>query len=515
MESRTKNSVRNIASGIGNRILQMGLAFVTRTLQVYILGSLFLGLSGLFSSVLTVLSLSELGFGSALVYSMYKPAADGDEKKLCELLNYFRRIYKIIGSATFIIGIALMPFLPKIIKGEVPESVNIYIVYLIFLINSAISYFAFAHKKALLNAYQRNDILSNINSVISIVSPALQIVILLLTKNYYLYIIVLPIFTILENIWVEYITRKKYPNLVCKGMITKEEKKELMEHVKGIALQKICTASRNSVSSIIISMFLGLTAIAMYNNYYYIIISVHNILYMIPNSIRASVGNSIASESLEKNYKDFNTFSFMYLWIRGISATMILCLYQAFMRIWMGDELMLPNGTMILFVIYFVLLSIGDIVALYKDAAGLWWQGRYRVAIEAVANIILNFLFGYLWGINGILIATILTLLFLGNGYGSYIVFKHYLGMEKFSTYIKDTCVYVVVFVSVAFITYKVCATITTEGIVGLVLQAIISLVLSNILFFSIFRKHKYLLNSKALISQIRNTSFKMNKTNG
>ena len=508
MDSRSKNSVRNIYTGVGNRVLQMVLAFVTRTLQVYILGSLFLGLSGLFTSILTVLSLSELGFGSALVYSMYKPAAEGDESKLCALLNYYKRIYRIIGGCTFIIGILLVPFLPKLINGDVPENINLYIVYFIYLFNASVSYFAFAHKKALLTAYQRSDILNNISSVISVVSPLLQIAILVITRNYYLYISVLPFFTIAENLWVEYICRKKYPNLVCNGEISKDEREKLMEHVKGIALQKICSTSRNGISSIIISMFLGLNAIAMYNNYYYIMISVHAIMYMIPNAIRASVGNSIASESLEKNYKDFNTFWFMYLWIRSVAALLMLCVYQPFMELWMGETLMLPTRTMTLFIVYFILLSIGDIVALYKDAAGLWWQGRYRVGIEAVANIILNFLFGYLWGIDGIMIATILTLLFLGNGYGSYIVFRHYLGIEKYAKYIREMLLYILLFVIVGGGIYIVCIVLPLDGILGIILRAMICLVMSNGLFLLIFRKHNYFKSSKVLLSNIKQVSF-------
>ena len=246
----------------------------------------------------------------------------------------------------------------------------------------------------------------------------------------------------------------------------------------------------------------------MYNNYYYIMISVHAIMYMIPNAIRASVGNSIASESLEKNYKDFNTFWFMYLWIRSVAALLMLCVYQPFMELWMGETLMLPTRTMTLFIVYFILLSIGDIVALYKDAAGLWWQGRYRVGIEAVANIILNFLFGYLWGIDGIMIATILTLLFLGNGYGSYIVFRHYLGIEKYAKYIREMLLYILLFVIVGGGIYIVCIVLPLDGILGIILRAMICLVMSNGLFLLIFRKHNYFKSSKVLLSNIKQVSF-------
>ena len=254
-------------------------------------------------------------------------------------------------------------------------------------------------------------------------------------------------------------------------------------------------------------MFLGLTAIAMYNNYYYIMFSLHTVFYMIPNAIRASVGNSVASESVEKNYKDFNTFWFMYFWIRGIAAIIMMCLFQPFMNIWMGEDLMLPSRTMFLFIVYFVLLTIGDIVALYKDAAGLWWQGRYRVGIEAVANIILSFSFGYFWGINGILIATILTLLFLGNGYGSYIVFKHYLGLEHFGRFIRDVIVFSGIFVGIAAMAYYICGLIIIDGFGGLAIKAIISVIIPSGLILLLFRKHAYFKNSKELMANVKSTT--------
>lgn len=503
MDSRTKNGTRNIISGVINRIVLLLFPFITRTLIINILGSGYLGLNSLFTSILTVLNLSELGFGSALVYTMYKPVAEGDETKICALLALYKKIYHIIGIVICAVGLGILPFIPNLINGTWPDGINIYIIYIIYLGNTSISYFAFAHKKALLTAYQRSDLISNINSIISIVSYIVQIVLLIVFRNYYIYIFVLPIFTIIENMWVAVVTKKMYPNIVCKGKVLREELKDISNHVKGIALQKICSTSRNSFDSVVISMYLGLSTIAMYGNYYYIMSSIHAFLYQIPNAIRASVGNSVTSENLGKNHKDFQTMNYLYMWLSGWCFVCLMCLYQPFMKIWMGTELMFPMQTVILFCIYFYELSMSDIIALYKDGAGLWWHGRYRTIVEAIANLALNFLLGWLWGVNGILVATILTMALIGIGYGGYIVFQYYFGIEKFSKYLLAQGAFFAVTAFVSFITWRICGFIPDVGFETLILKGLICIILPNGLFWIVYSRFPSYSSAKSLVQAI------------
>ncbi len=490
MDSRSKNGVRNIMAGFFNRIVQMILPFITRTLIVYYLGEKFLGLGGLFTSILMVLNLSELGFGSALVYSMYKPIAEGNKQKVCALLNLYKRIYIGVGAFVLIGGMAFSPFIPHIIKGELPEGVNIFVIYFIYLSNTALSYLFFAHKKALLTAYQRSDILSNINSIVFVLTSIIQIILLVTTSNYYCYIIVLPFFTVADNLWTNYITKKRYPDIIVGGIVSDEEKKAIWKHVKGIALQKVCSTSRNTFSNIIISMFLGLVTIAKYGNYFYIMDAIHQFLYQIPNSIRATVGNSVASESVEKNHSDFNAMYLIYMWISGWCATCLICLFQPFMKIWMGESLMFPITTVVLICLYFVLLCLSDVIALYKDGAGLWWQGRYRVIIEALCNLALSFLFGWLWGVNGILIAMITTILLLGHGYGGYIVFHYYFKGYSFLKFIISQLAYIGIISIVSFFTFSLCSFVNFDGFALIAAIAVICLVIPNLLYLIIFRFH-------------------------
>lgn len=497
---RVNTGIRNIYAGILNRVILIIFPFITRTMIVYIIGTSYLGLSSLFNSIFTVLNLSELGFGSALVYCMYKPVADGDREKIGALLHLYKKIYNAIGAFILLGGIIIMPFVPKLIKGSWPEDINIYVLYVLFLSNTSLSYFMFAYKKSLLMAYQRNDVISHINTLVSVSTSLCQIIMLVGFKNYYAYIVIAPIFTIIENLVTAKTVNKMYPDIVFGGGISREEKQVIAQHVKGIALQKLCSATKNSFDSIIISAFCGLTAVAIYGNYYYIMFSIHALLYLIPNSIRSIVGNSVASETKEKNYTDFRRFLFSYNWLSSWAAICLFCLYQPFMDLWMGSDKMLPLVSVFLLCVYFYELSMSDIIALYKDGAGLWWQGRYRTLIEAVSNIILNIVLGKMFGINGVIFSTIITLLLLGLGYGGYIIFSHYFTIAKFSDLIRTHLMNTLIVLFVGAITYATCQMIKIDSVIlCLCCRAIICILIPNILFWLIFRKSEHFLYVKQL----------------
>jgi O-antigen/teichoic acid export membrane protein len=514
MQNRLTSGIRNISAGLINKVLIIILAFIIRTVMLYSLGSEYLGLNGLFTSVLSVLNMAELGVGSALVFTMYKPAAENDISKLAALLSVYKRIYILIGLFVFIIGILLLPFMPYLIKGSCPDDINIYVLYFIYLINTVISYLFFAYKKALLIAYQRNDIISLTNSIVLIILYVIQAVILLGFRSYYWYVIFLPIMTLVENALCAIVVGHLYPGINCEGDISKQEKKEILKHVKAIALQKICSASRNSFDSIVVSMYIGLTTIAMYNNYFYIMNSVHIFLYQIPDSIRSTVGNSVSIESIEKNYKDFETMTYIYTWLNSICTICLFCLFQPFMILWAGEDMIFPVHTMAMFCIYSFAISLGDMCALYKDAAGLWWHGRFRTILEAILNLLLNFVLGYFWGVDGILMATILTVVFMGLGYGGYIVFHYYFRGKKYINYIflqiKCCCATIVA----TTITYNFCNMSNTQGIISLIIRLVICLVIGVPILWLFYRIMDIELYQDARIF-VMNIISNMKKTEG
>lgn len=225
---RTKNATRNIFFGILLKIYQILGPFILRTIFIYTLGMQYLGLNSLFTSVLSVLNLAELGVGSAMVFSMYKPIAEDDTKKICALMKLYKFYYRIIGLVILLVGLVLVPFIPKLISGEVPSDINIYVIYILNLLATVLSYWLFAYKNCLIGAHQRNDISSKISLVISTLQYIVQAVLLLVFKNYYLYLVITIATQIFSNIVTAYIANKMYPKYNAIGNLEKSETKTII-----------------------------------------------------------------------------------------------------------------------------------------------------------------------------------------------------------------------------------------------------------------------------------------------
>lgn len=405
-------------------------------------------------------------------------------------MNLYKKIYRIIGIFILILGLLLTPFLPNLISGVYPKDINLYILYLLYLFNTVITYFLFAYKRAILTADQRNDIISNINSIISILLFIIQIVVLCLFKNYYIYVIVIGLSNIVNNILVSRIVNKKYPEYVCKGNLDDDSKKDIKKRVYGVMIQKICSTTRNSLDSIFLSSFLGLNIVAIYNNYYMIMTGVTSILAILTASMVASIGNSIVTNGVEKNYKDMEKFNFIYMWISGFCTVCLLSLYQPFMKLWMGKDYLFPLSTVICFCVYFYILKMGDILSSYYQAIGLWFEGKYRAIVETILNIILNYFLGKYYGVNGIILATLISLFLVNFLYGSTIIFKYYFKSISVFSFFKRQLLYLIVNALACFVTYNCCEMINLNGILELLVKSLICLFIPNIIYLIAYYKY-------------------------
>lgn len=486
--NRTWNAVRNIIFGIINKIVILIFPFILRTVLIKVLGMEYAGLDGLFVSVLEVLNLSELGLSTAIVYCMYKPIAYGDEESICALLKLFRKMYFSIGVFVLAIGIIIMPFMKYFIKGSCPADINLYVLYLIYLMNSCVSYFFMGYKSSILSAYQRLDIVQGISTLVKGVMYIVQIGSIILCSNYYVYVIMLPIFTIMINLLTAFETKKFFPQYICRGEVSKEIKSDLREKVSGLMITKLCAVTRNSFDSIFISAFIGLAISAIYSNYYFIMKSVILVLGIIVQAVLAGVGNSIQTESVEQNYNDLKRFNFMYLWISGVCTACLFSLYQPFMCLWMGEDNLLPFSSIVLFCMYFFLLKMGDMQSVYYNAAGLWWNYRKCTIFEAFLNLILNFILGKIWGLNGIIAGTLISLFVINFLYAERLIFKYYFKNGKELEFYIKQIKYAVTTVVVCFITYEICDYITDienmeYGIGVMGIRALVCLVFSNLIY--------------------------------
>jgi len=486
---RTKNTVRNVAAGYISRIVLMFFPFVTRSIFIHCLGEEFLGLNGLFSSILSVLNMAELGFSSAIIVHMYRAIAADDHVLIKALLNYYKKIYRAVGRFILCAGCLLIPVLPKLIKGSYPDSISLTTVYLVYLFNTGISYFLFAYYSSLISAFQRKDILTGVEMATKILMYLVQIGLLLIVRNYYAYLVIMPVFTILNNLWVYCIVRKKFPEFMPQGTITPEIQEDIGIKVKGAVIGRVAGMFRNTFDSIFISAFLGLTATAIYGNYYYIMNTISTLLNVLPASATGGAGNSVAMESQEKNYSDMSRMNFLYMWLAGWCATCMLCLYQPFMTIWMGKNMLLPISTMILFCAYLYIMKIGDVLCIYSGVQGLYWESRYVTIAEAAANIILNYFLGKHFGIAGIMWATIISMIAINFLCGCRIVFKYYFTEFSAQAYILQHMKYGAMSAAIAAVTYGVCRFVTIPGFLGLIVIGTICVILPNLLYFAVYHR--------------------------
>lgn len=456
--TRSRNVGRNILFELINRFFALLFPFFVRSVVIYRFGALYLGMNCLLSSIFQMLNLAELGFGAAVVYSLYKPVAEGDTDTVCAYLGTYRKIYRVIGLVILAAGLALMPFFPYVLRGQtVPGDMDIFIWYLIFLADAVISYLLFGYKTAIPSALQRNDLLSRVDTVVLIGRTLAQLAFLLLTDNFYFYLLTSLVFTVLRNFLISHLVERYYPQYVCQGHIDEVQFGELKRLVGGLSLSKFRGASRHMIDSLCITVFVSLTATAVYSNYFLIHTAVTSLFGIICFSMVASVGNSIVTESVEKNYRDMRRFNFMYMLLAGWAVICMLCLYQPFVQLWMGPNLMLGMPEVVALCLYFYVLKMGDMRWIYFEGAGLWWKARYIVIAEIICNIVLNIVLAKYWGVLGIIVATLISLFFINFIGEAWILFKEYFKNGRLGTFFADQALYFGVTVVLAIVCLEAC----------------------------------------------------------
>ena len=488
---RTKNASRNIVFGVVLKVYQLAIPFLMRTAMIYVMGVQYLGLNSLFASVLQVLNLAELGVGSAMVFSMYKPIAEDDRTKICALMKLYKLYYRIIGIVIMALGLVLLPFIPKLIKGDVPSDVNVYILYLINLLATVLSYWLFAYKNSILQAHQRVDIVSKVSFISSTVQYALQLLVLFAFKNYYLYILVMLFTQVMTNITTAIVADRMYPQYKPEGALDKSEIEVINARIKDLFTAKLGAIIVNSADTIVISAFLGLTMLAVYQNYFFILSSVIAIITILYNSIRAGIGNSLIVESKQKNFNDLNTLTFLICWIAGMCSSCFICLYQPFMKIWVGEKLMLDFWAVIFLTVYFYIYEVNQLLNLYKDAGGIWHEDRFRPLVTALTNLAMNIIMVNFWGIYGVMLSTVISMVLVGMPWLLHNLFTMLFEKEGLPILLRKIVLYMVIGFVACVISYNLAEFITIPGFIGLILKGIIAVVIPNVIFIVCYFKQQ------------------------
>lgn len=489
-QSRIVNASRNIVFGIMLKAYQILLPFVIRTVMIYYLGMEYVGLNSLFTSILSVLNLAELGVGSAMVFSMYEPIAKNDTITICALMKLYKLYYRIIGLVILVAGLIILPFIPKLINGSVPGNMNVYILYLLNLGATVFSYWLFAYKNSLLMAYQRSNIISKIQIFSSSIQYAIQILVIIFIKSYYVFLVISLFIQILNNIITASASNKMYPKIQPHGMLNKVVIKQINQRVKDLFTAKVGGVVVNSVDSIVISAVLGLTSLAIYQNYFYIISAVIGFSTVIYKAVIASIGNSIVTENIDKNYDDFQTITLFCFFVFGICVSCFLCLFQPFMKLWVGETNLLSFKMVILFALYFYVYELESLFSLFKDAAGIWHQDRFRPLFGAGCNLCLNMIFVHIMGLYGILLSTIISMAFLSLPWLHRNLFK-YVFRKSSVEYTKMVFTSFLIVVMIGFVDYIVCSFIPDQGVFVFVIKMAVCVIITLVMHLVMFSRFK------------------------
>jgi len=283
---------------------------------------------------------------------------------------------------------------------------------------------------------------------------------------------------------VAYITKKYYSNYYCYGTLNSSEKLVISTQIKGLAIGKFAKTARNSFDSIVLSSFCGLIEVAIYSNYYYVFNAVSGIALVLLTSISSGIGNSIATECVEKNYDDFKRFNFYFSWISSLFTVCLFCLYQPFMKLWVGEKLMASETVVILFCVYFYIMQLGQVRALYASGAGLWWEFRWFDICEMIGNLILNFVLGYYFKMKGILIATIITVYIFSIIGCTGITFRKYFKTNTFLFHFRNF-INLLLTIFICILTYAICKYISIDNLlINLLARLITCMIVPNICLF-------------------------------
>lgn len=485
--SRTEYSILNILAGVGGYFLNTILGFVCRMVFVQCLSADYLGVNGLFTNILTMLSLAELGVGSAVVYALYKPLAENDEAKIASLMQLYAKAYRTIGLLIGVVGLALMPFINIIIREQPNISESIYLLYAINLFNTASSYF-FSYRSSLLIAAQRNYIVAGISYAISLVQTILQMVFLLVFHNYIVYLLIQTAGTLLFNVVVSQVAVKQFPYIRGKNAppLPEQERRALFANVRDLMVYKVSGLLVNSTDNILITFFNGLATTGIASNYTLLVNTLNSLLGQVFNGLTASIGNHNASESVEKRYQMFRFLNMMNFWIFGWAALGIFFCSSDLVQLCFGEEYVLPTEIPFVLALNFFTVGMMNAVWTYKHTMGLFHYGRFIQFFTGVLNIVFSVWLGTHWGLFGILFATFLARLFTSLWYDPYAVFKY--GFDKpLIEYVKRIANYVVILLIAAGLCRLSFMVIGGTLLVRTLLKVLLCSVVTNAVFAAVF----------------------------
>lgn len=487
--NRTRNTIKSTLLGILGFIVTYISSFALRTVFILYLGKTYLGIQGLFTNILGLLSLSELGLGSAIMFSLYEPLAKNDTNKVKALLKFYRKAYLVIGAVVLVFGLSIMPFLYLFIheSSSVPE--NIYFIYILFLLNSVLSYILI-YKQALIKADQKTHVVSIYTNLFSILRNIFQILVILYLKSFVGVIVLMVFFTVLGNLSLSIKTNKLYPWIIdLKNHSLKiDEKKDIFSKIKAMFLYRIGAYIVTGTDNILISSFIGIDQVGIYSNYLMIISLVKSLTGFFTVAVTPSIGNLISSVPIKRVKKIFHEIDFMIFWIYSLCSLLILFLINPFITLWLGSDYVLNFNIVIILVINFYMYGIHQTMLIYRNALGLYEKAKLKPIFEAIINLVASLLLVNYLGLLGIFLGTTISFISTALWIEPYILYKEYFkesSLEYFFNYIK----YCSITIASAFILWIFISNLHFSILMNIIISFFFILLIHNFVVYLLFHR--------------------------
>ena len=421
---RTRSSLHTLAVSFFGQVVNLILLFASRRLFVQHFAQEYLGVNGLFSNILTVLSLAELGIGTAMIYGLYQPAADGDEAGICRLMNLYRVLYGVVGVVVLVLGVVLLPVLPYLVHGGgVP---GLRLIYCMYLFDTVAGYFL-SYKQAVLTAHQEAWRITAVTQAVRSVQILLQMMVIICLENFYIYLAIQMCTQLTANIILSGIVSRRYPYLRNnqEGYPSREDCLDLFRQVGALSIHRLGGVLVSHTDNLIISTFRGLATVGIYSNYQMVLNSMRLMMSYIYNSFSPAIGNLAASKDRDRVYEVHSALDFLLSLLYGWLSLCLAALFNPFIRLYFGVDYVLPFPVALLIVLDFYLHGMRQMTLRFRDGMGLYWYDRYKPVAEILLNLVVSIALVGRFGIAGVVVGTIISNLFTDFWVEPFVFFRY------------------------------------------------------------------------------------------
>lgn len=504
-ESRIRNSILNLVSDLGGQLLTISLSFVTRTVFIHTLGKSYLGINGLFSNILDMLSLTELGFGTTIVFYLYRPLAEHDDKRVRVLMKFYKLAYRIVGFMMALFGLCLIPVLRFLIldyDSLAVLGINAILIYTLYLLRSVSSYLFFAYRKTIISANQKKYILNLVGYVVTIARRSAEIFILLKLADFTAYTAIAIVFSVLENYIDAVIAKHYYPQFFIPeaDRLTRQEVFGLLRDCGAAFLQRLNGVVLKATDNIVLSAFVGLTIVGVYSNYLLFYNAILGILDGLYQAIRHSIGNFFSTESLSRRYNFFQVTNFLTIILYGSAAVGVAVCMNELLTAWIGGDYTIQQPFPVLVGVEILFVGLRRNLKQIRDVNGAFRQLWFCPVFAAGVNLAVSIWLVHICGIYGVIVGTIIA-----DIVASFLVDPKVIHTDVFNRYrpvsdyyVKNLSYFAILFILCVADIWLCSWLIVGYGLISVIVHITVAGGSVPLIFFLVYRKSqecKYLLN--------------------